>query len=109
MSLATAAEIHGVVWDLMPTIPDIVISNVKALAKMEGDSPIRDSNLVVEWQLKQLVDDDDYDDDYEPPDKQEENEDDDYNPSDYVEEDIDITEDTNDAVTPSCSSASPCS
>ena len=53
-------------WTEVP-ITDIVIAQVEALAKQEGQPLLQDSNLLVEWRPSQPFDEDDeYDEDYEP-------------------------------------------
>jgi hypothetical protein len=67
LSLATGACISRHQWTLLP-ITDQAISRVEALAKQEGQPLIQDRGLVVEWRPDYLVDDDEYDRDYAPPD-----------------------------------------
>ena len=60
LSLATGARISRHQWTELP-ITDTCIARVEALAKNEGQPLIQARGLVVEWRPGHLVDDDEYD------------------------------------------------
>jgi hypothetical protein len=66
LSLATGARISRHQWTELP-ITDTAIARVEALALHEGQPPLQERGLVVEWRPDMPIDDDAYDRDYAPP------------------------------------------
>lgn len=66
LSLATGNKLSRHAWTPLP-MTDTAIARVEAIALHKGQPLIQNSGLVVEWRPHQLIDDSEYDLDYEPP------------------------------------------
>jgi hypothetical protein len=96
LSLASGACLSRHQWEVLP-INDTVIARVEAMAANEGQPLLQDSGLVVEWRPDFLVDPDEYDRDYAPPDAIPA---DDFSADDYDSIDDDELRDLGDAFGP---------
>ena len=67
MSLVTGERVTRApgFWTELP-ITDLAIARVHAIAKAEGQPPLQEKNLLVEWRPDQPLDEDAYDHDYAP-------------------------------------------
>ena len=61
-------------WTEVP-ITDAAITRVENMARAQGQPLVQDSNLLAEWSPDQIVDEDEYNGDYEPEDEEPEDED----------------------------------
>lgn len=66
MSLATGSKISRHQWTPLP-MTDTAIARVEAIALNEGQPPLQQQGLVVEWRPDHHIDDSEYDRDFDPP------------------------------------------
>ena len=66
MSLATGKKLSRHSWTVLP-ITDTAIARVEKIALHQKQPLLQASGLVVEWRPDQLIDDDEYDFEYAPP------------------------------------------
>lgn len=96
MSLATGQKITRKSWDEIP-MTDLAIARVEALAVRDGNPPIQESGMLVEWRPDHPIDDDEYDDDY----VQKEEEDEIFDVGQYETINVDLGQLNNDDIIPS--------